>query len=399
MSEYINNTEKRLESLLQLSLGLMSGEKGKELIEIHREAIDNMTPHDMVNLEDIQIKMGISTKEIKKYIDKIINVFYTSLKNYNWKKPENGTFLSFLMLENKAYEFRLKKVKIILKSYNSRDDAGKSEIKAELLEHFKEFLQFESHYVKKENILFPVLEQVWENYRPLKVMWSLHDDIRKKLKSILNLLESDSSTWPELAKEIGAFYFLVFGMIQKEDLVVYPIAFETLSESEWAEMHLQSFEYPFPFIEKPQKPEIKSYRESNEIFFQSESGGMDFQQIELMMNSLPLDATLVDEKNKVVYFSSPKDRFFPRSPAIIGRDVKNCHPPESVHIVEEIIRAFKTGEKKEAKFWIQMNGKFIVITYYALWDKEGTYKGVLETSQDISELRKIKGEKRLLDWE
>jgi DUF438 domain-containing protein len=409
MSEYITNREKRLESLLELSLGVMNGENVRELIDLNREAIDNMTPYDMVSLEDRQIRMGISTAEIKQSIDKVINIFFGSLKNYSWKKPPEESFLYYLMLENRMFEFKLNKVKKILKSYKERDGVGRKEIFSELLFHFEEYPVFDAHYVKKENILFPVLEKKWEHSRTLKVMWSLHDDIRKKLKEILTLLKSEQPEWLTVAREIGAYYYLVFGMIQKEELVLFPIAWETFKEEDWESMHLQSFEYLFPFIEIPHKPLKKStIEESSDVrhndmngdeLFQSITGNLNREQIELVMNTLPLDMTLVDENNKVVYFSNGKERFFPRSPAIIGRDVKNCHPPESVHIVEKIVEAFRNKEKDRADFSIKMKGHYIVIQYFALRDEKGVYKGVLEVSQDIQAFKEMEGEKRLLDWE
>ncbi len=112
-----------------------------------------------------------------------------------------------------------------------------------------------------------------------------------------------------------------------------------------------------------------------------------------------MDITIVDENDKVLFFNKAKDRFFPRSPAIVGRLVQNCHPPESVHIVEKIVEAFKIGKKDKADFWIQMKGKFILIQYFALRDENGNYKGVIEVSQDITEIRNLQGEKRLLNWE
>jgi len=107
----------------------------------------------------------------------------------------------------------------------------------------------------------------------------------------------------------------------------------------------------------------------------------------------------VDENNKVKYFSTPGKRIFPRTKGIIGRDVKNCHPPESVHVVEQIVDAFRRGEKDEASFWIKMKGEYILIRYFAVRDESGKFRGTLEVSQEISALQKITGEKRLLDWE
>lgn len=408
MSEFINNNEKRVEELLAFSLGMMSGENGKMLLEKYKEAIENVTPHDMLLLEDKQMQMGIKPKAIKKDVDKVINTFFNKLKEYSWEKPKEGTFLYFLMLENRAYEFKLNRVKKIIKSYKGHEASNFNHLRNDLVGSFEEFQEFESHYVKKENILFPFLEKKWSSYRPLTVMWSLHDDIRKKLKQIIGILKSETSSWADLNKEIGAYYFLVFGMIQKEDLIVYPVASETVSDDEWKEMHSQSFEYPFPFIESPSMPEsIKEIvsEEQTEISqidgnltLKSETGELNLEQILLLLNNLPVDITFVDENDKVKFFSRPEERFFPRSPAIIGRAVQNCHPPESVHIVEKIVDSFKNGEKDNAKFWIELKGRFILIQYFALRNDKNEYKGIVEVSQDVTGIRALKGEQRLLDW-
>ena len=408
MSEFINNNEKRVEELLAFSLGMMNGEDGKMLLEKYKEAIEHVTPHDMLNLEDKQMQMGVKPKAIKKDVDKVINVFFNKLKEYSWERPKEGTFLYYLMLENRAYEFKLNEVKKIIKSYKGREVSDFSQLKNDLLNRFEEFLKFEAHYVKKENILFPFLEKKWSTYRPITVMWSLHDDIRKLLKQIIITLKSDTSSWEGLNKEIGAYYSLVFGMIQKEDLIIYPVASETITDNEWSEMHNQSFEYIFPFIEEPAKPKnIKeqSFQKQTEISeidgdlkLKSETGELNLDQILLLLNNLPVDITFVDENDKVKFFSRPKERFFPRSPAIIGRAVQNCHPPESVHIVEKIVAAFKNGEKDNAKFWLELKGKFILIQYFALRNDKNEYKGVIEVSQDVTEIRALKGEQRLLNW-
>ena len=408
MSKFINNNEKRVEDLLAFSLGIMSGEDGRMLLEKYKEAIEHVTPQDMLNLEDKQMQMGIKPEAIKKDVEKVINIFFKKLKEYIWEKPKEGTFLYYLMLENRAYEFKLNGVKKIIKSYKGREVSDFNLLKNDLLVHFEEFSKFESHYVKKENILFPFLEKKWDSYRPLTVMWSLHDDIRKKLKQIIQTLKSDAASWMDLNKQIGKYYFLVFGMIQKENLIIYPVASETVSDDEWEEMHYQSFEYPFPFIEAPVKP--KSIKEAvlekqteilqlaGDLIFKSETGELNPEQILLLLNNLPVDITFVDENDKVRFFSRPKDRFFPRSPAIIGRAVQNCHPPESVHIVEKIVTAFKNGEKDKAQFWLELKGKFILIQYFPLRNDKGEYKGVIEVSQDVTGIRALEGEQRLLDW-
>ncbi|OYT15724.1 MAG: PAS domain S-box protein [Bacteroidetes bacterium 4572_77] len=295
------------------------------LVEKYKDAIDNVTPYDMLALEDKQMQMGITPKAI--------------------------------------------------------------------------------HYVKKENILFPFLEKKWESYRPLNVMWSLHDDIRKMLKSIISMLESTDIKWQDFNKDLGKYFFLVSGMIQKEDMIIFPVATETVTDDEWMEMYNQSFEYSFPFIEKPTKKEklkekqqtAKSSGEQN-LGFQTETGNLNFEQVLLAFNHLPVDITFVDENDNVRYFSRAKERFFPRSPAIVGRNVKNCHPPESVHIVEKIVEEFKSGNKDVADFRIKMKGKYILIRYFAMRNDAGEYKGILEVGEDITEISEMNDEKRLLDW-
>jgi DUF438 domain-containing protein len=128
------------------------------------------------------------------------------------------------------------------------------------------------------------------------------------------------------------------------------------------------------------------------------TGQLTVEQIDLMLKALPIDITFVDENDKVAYYSDTKDRIFPRSPAIVGREVQNCHPQKSVHIVNQIVKAFKDKTKDVAEFWIQKDGLFIHIRYFPVYDAEGRYRGVIEVSQELSKQRALEGERRLLDW-
>lgn len=128
------------------------------------------------------------------------------------------------------------------------------------------------------------------------------------------------------------------------------------------------------------------------------TGEVTIEQLELILNHLPIDITFVDQNNEVRYFSNPKHRIFPRSTAIIGRKVQNCHPPESVDIVNKIIYSFKNSEKDQADFWFHLGDKFVFIRYFAVRDRDGNYKGVLEVSQEIQDIQKIEGNRKLLDW-
>ena len=211
----------------------------------------------------------------------------------------------------------------------------------------------------------------------------------------------------------------MYGLAQKEELILFPAASEIIEENEWIDMHRQSLDYEFPFINKTKKEikeEIKKEMKENDILigvkefikdlndskeslvFKTETGALSFEQLLMIFDVLPVDLTFVDENNKVRFFTRPKDRIFPRSPAAIGRDVRNCHPPQSVHVVNEIINSFREGKQDLATFWIDFKGRKIMIQFFALRDSKNNYRGVLEVSQDITEIRKLEGERRLLHW-
>jgi DUF438 domain-containing protein len=131
---------------------------------------------------------------------------------------------------------------------------------------------------------------------------------------------------------------------------------------------------------------------------QFETGSLTKAQLDGLLNTLPVDVTFVDANDTVRYFSKPETRIFVRGKAIIGRKVQMCHPEKSVHIVNRIVESFKTGKKDSAEFWINLNNRLIHIRYFALRDKNGKYLGTLEVSQDVTDIKKIEGEKRLLEW-
>jgi PAS domain S-box-containing protein len=130
-----------------------------------------------------------------------------------------------------------------------------------------------------------------------------------------------------------------------------------------------------------------------------ETGSLSEEEIEAVFDSLPVDITFVDRNDSVKYFSKAKRRIFARTKAVLGREVQKCHPQKSVHVVNEIVESFKAGKKNVAEFWINMNGRLIHIRYFAVRDKNGEYLGTMEVTQDITNIKRIQGEKRLLDWE
>jgi len=261
----------------------------------------------------------------------------------------------------------------------------------------------DTHYVRKENQLFPYLEKHGVT-GPSQVMWGIHDEIRGMLKKISAAVDSMdisvlSETGPALSRA-------VIEMIYKENSILFPMAVDTLSDKEWLEIRKGEDEVGYAFV-KPggEWPEERSagepvaHEEKPENLLKLDTGALTVDQVNLLLKHLPVEVSFVDENNVVRYYSDTKDRIFPRSPGVIGRTVQNCHPPKSVHIVNRILESFRSGEKDYADFWIRMHGRMILIRYFAVRDSESTYKGTIEVTQDITDIKSLEGEQRLLDWD
>lgn len=387
--------EKRIENLIEFSQKLYYKKIGKEVYDQYIDDIEQVTPMDVFKIENEQLKLGLSPKEMISFVDKLINVFYKSLSQFQWEKPKENTFLYYLMEENKGLKRELELLKNIIKEQDY--EGNREKLKASL----SKLEDYNFHLIKLENVLFPYLEKKRHRFNGLKIMWSLHDEMRTSIKILQKNVDNITYDFNDFNKKIGRLMFGLFGLVQKQDLLLFPAATMVLKEDEFKAMHKQSFDYPFVFIERPKKPLeeeaiTKSYIESASRVDMS-TGSLTLEQVEVMINTLPIDITFVDAADKVAFFSNSSERIFPRSVAIIGRNVRNCHPPESVHMVETIINDFKNNIKNQENFWLQRNNLFILIQYFAVRNKKGEYIGTLEVSQEVSHIRQLEGEKRLLD--
>ncbi len=399
MSELINNSAKRLEAIYNFASRLVDGENGKMLIEHHKQVIDTISPMEAMQVLDNLLVNGFPNEVVKTNVGKIINVFYKSLSTYQWNKPSEGHFLNYLMLENREVEIIMTDLKSVIKTFFNSEKPNIETFSTQLRVMISKLKAYELHYIKKENILFPYIEKAFPEYRCLQVMWSFHDDFRKSIKTLDSILLSEQPDKEQLNKELGKLFFVVMPIIFREEQIVFPVALSAIPEKSWAEMLQQSFEVGWCYIQDPiirRDPSISSFNISGNVNLGT--GALSPEQLILLLNHLPVDITFVDENDEVRYFSGAKHRIFPRSQAIIGRKVQNCHPPESVHVVNEIIEAFRSGQKEHADFWIQMKGMFIHIRYFALRNEKGNYKGIIEVSQDATEIRTLQGDRRLLDW-
>lgn len=204
----------------------------------------------------------------------------------------------------------------------------------------------------------------------------------------------------------------LFRLLVTEETVLFPHALEILDEADWIEVRKGEEEIGWMLPEEPasflsEEEYIHPSKDHNprELSFSLENtnhfdeGYMTVEQVNLLLRTMPLDITYVDENDKVIFYNRGEERVFPRSAGIIGREVKFCHPPKSVGTVLKILEEFKSGSKNEASFWINFKGRLIYIRYFAVRDKEKNYKGVIEMSQDITDIKNIEGENRLLNWQ
>ena len=120
------------------------------------------------------------------------------------------------------------------------------------------------------------------------------------------------------------------------------------------------------------------------------------EELEAILDTIPVEISFIDKEDTVRYFNKEGRRIFPRTRAVIGRKVQQCHPGKSIHVVNQILDDFKKARRDIAKFWIKNKEHLIYIRYFAVRDREGNYLGCLEATQDITKIKKIEGEKRLL---
>jgi len=401
MSEIINNNKKRREVLAELTEMILAGQKDPDKIKEYRERLSDLNPSDVLIVEDTLVKNALSIENLKNHIEKVLNVIGPTLEEFQWEQPIDKKHpINLLKQENQAMGNILNEIKDITKKLLQTEE--KSELVQELNKKFTLLTQFDLHYIKKENILFPYLEEVVSYEKPMAVMWSLHDDIRKQINKLKELTDQKKLDLDSYKIQLGKLLSLMNRMVFKEEHILFPVAYRVLKEDLWDEIYNQFIEEGFCFINisNLKKKEIAS--KINKIAkgtVKLPTGEIEVDQLEIILNTLPVEITYLGQDDRVKYFSGHENRIFPRSKAVIGRTVQNCHPPESVHIVEEILASFKEGRKDKEHFRIKMQGKYIMINYYALRDKDNNYLGTIEVIQDITEIHDYKGEKRLLDME
>ncbi len=408
----------RLAELHAIVKDLHAGKTVEEVKPRFEELIQDVEATEIAAMEQKLIEGGVPDTEVKRLCDVHVQVFADALAGHEPISVPAGHPLDTFQRENQALLQVTASLRKVAEAIGEPPDgAAWGRLKGALSDTVERLADVDKHYLRKENQLFPFLEDHGVE-GPSKVMWSIHDDIRDLIKQARQTIAGDDaalavSTCLALAK-------MVDDMVTKEEQVLHPMAADTLSDEEWAKIRAGEGDIGYAFIEGvpdwPARPKDEAGAAGAPAgagaaadaagpapadgaggLLALSTGGLSLEELNLVLGVLPIDFQYVDEHDRVRFYSEGH-RIFPRSPGVIGRKVQNCHPPQSVHKVQQIIDAFRAGEKDTAEFWIEMQGKFLHIRYFAVRDAGGAYRGVVETVQDVTAIRALEGQRRLLDW-
>jgi PAS domain S-box-containing protein len=406
MNEIPEDKKKMLKEIIKQ---LHAGTTPQEVKERFRQVLENVSSLEIAKIEEELIKEGMPREEIQKLCDVHMAVFREQLEKQKLTVPIDHP-INILMEEHKIMLQITEKLntianqiqKISDKTYVADEIQNLEQIAADLLDS-------EKHYLREENVLFPNLEKHGIT-EPPAIMWMEHNRIRDEKKKLSQIIEQFSSMSFEdfkrqLAETTEALNNLLSSHFFKENNILFPTAMRVIASEEWKEIRSEFDEIGYCCFTPPhllgalEMKKVEKEKALAEEKLQFETGTLTKEEVEALLDTLPVDITFVDKEDTVKYFNKAEKRVFVRTKAIIGRKVQLCHPQKSVHIVNRILDAFKEGKKDVAEFWIPVKDRLIHIRYFAVRDKNGKYLGTMEVTQDITDIKKIEGEKRLLDWE
>ena len=399
----------RKEMLKELIRDLHEGADPEEAKEEFKALLKGVTPLDIARVEEELIQEGMPREEIRRLCDVHLAVFREALEREEHLAAA-GHPVHILMEEHKAL-LRLAG-ELVRIAQELRKPQDNEEWMGRLTEVKEDLQDSESHYVREENVLFPYLEKHGVT-QPPAIMWMEHDRIRPVKKGLYALVETSGGTekrsfTTQLQETAVTLNELLHDHFQKENKILFPAALRVMTEEEWVDSRQQFDELGYcRFTPKAALVAFGDITASSaepgvegEVSF--ETGMFSQRELEALLNTLPVEITFVDAEDKVRYFNQTRERIFPRAKASIGRKVQMCHPQKSVHLVNRIVQDFRSGRRDVAEFWMQMQPaegrpRFIHIRYFAVRDEAGEYLGASEVAQDVTDIRALKGERRLLD--
>lgn len=403
--------------------GKLSLEEGNRIL---KEKLGTCTPDEFAYAEQ-SLKGVYKDEEILEKMDDLLDLFDGVLVRAENEYPKNHPLWAYLE-EINAVE------KVALEA----DELLKQEkfIKNPWLGVFDSLAEWRTHLSRKQNQLYPMLEDHGFD-RPTRIMWTFDDAVRDAISASYALLREDK--YEELLASVPETLAKLRDLNSKELEVLLPTSYKLLSDEEFVRMSKNDHEIGYAIIQAPGLYVVPGINDSaaqlngnnsaqggavsNEFLndlagllskyvgpvggapvgkdavLDVATGKLTLEQINLLFRHLPVDLSYVDENELVKFYSDTPHRIFPRSANVIGREVKNCHPAKSVHIVEEIVEKFRSGEQSQAEFWINKPGLFIYVIYTAVRDENGKFRGVLEMMQDCTHIRELEGSRTLLTWD
>ncbi len=427
MSEYLTIDPERQLRLKEIIARLHAGEKPAALKREFAALIKDVSALEIAAMEQALMDEGFPPEEIQRLCEVHVEVFKSSLEKGQRPATLPGHPVHTMIAENREATARIRTLSRL--TLVARFGASNFEARRTALD---ELGSITMHYARKENQLFPYLERHGFT-GPTRVMWGKHDEIRMLLKGASAALEKDARSFARALRKLAR---AMRKMIFMEERILLPDASKRLSDQEWAAIRKGEDAIGFAWVRPealydaglvapspsepmssakptaPTKPTAQATSAAStaplpvsegeiqsDLLVNLNTGSLSLGILDLALRRLPVDFSIVDDQDRVIYYSDSPHRVFPRSPAVIGRSVQNCHPQKSVDTVNRILDSFRKREKSQARFWIEMGGIMIVIEYHALFDAQGRYRGTLEVSQDATELRALQGQRRLLDWD
>ena len=403
--------------------GKLSLEEGNRIL---KEKLGTCTPDEFAYAEQ-SLKGVYKDEEILDKMDDLLNLFDGVLVRAENEYPENHPLWAFLEEINAVEKVALE-VDELLKQEKF--------IKNPWLGVFDSLAQWRIHLSRKQNQLYPMLEEHGFD-RPTRIMWTFDDGVRDAISASYALLREDK--YEEFLASVPETLAKLRDLNSKELEVLLPTSFKLLGDEEFVRMSKNDHEIGYAIINPPGLYVVAGINDSaaqlngnntgqngavsNEFLndlagllskyvgpvggaqvgkdavLDVATGKLTLEQINLLFRHLPVDLSYVDENELVKFYSDTPHRIFPRSANVIGREVKNCHPAKSVHVVEEIVEKFRSGEQSQAEFWINKPGLFIYVIYTAVRDENGKFRGVLEMMQDCTHIRELEGSRTLLTWD
>ena len=410
MSELIDNKANRIRVLKDIIKHLHEGNPPEQVQRQMQEIVRQTNVSEIMAMEQELMAEGMPVEEVRAMCDLHSKVTRNVLVQLPMRKAiVPGHPVDTFRRENEALRGTIAAMtQTLTELQNTTEAVSAGAIVLRFRQSCNELMDIDKHYQRKEHALFSCLERHGIT-GPSKVMWAKDDDVRNLLKRLGECIHCDpsaSENWKiNLVEAANIALKAVEEMIYKEEKILLPMSLETLSEDEWAEIWSSSPKYGWCIVEPQQgfTPTVAETPKSIEVppsgALMLPTGNVSLEQLVGIFSALPIDLTFVDADNKVAFFTEGPNRVFARSKAVIGRKVQHCHPPRSVDTVNEILDDFRSGRQNVAEFWINFQGKFVHVRYFAVRSPEGNYLGTVELTQDLTPLRALQGEKRLLEYD